>query len=47
MLLHKETINLNVFCTFMEFIIVSDLDKTLIITVDDNCSRMNDTHVFK
>ena len=44
---HKMTINLNMFCAFMEDIIVSNLDSTLIVTIDDSGSGVSDSHVLE
>jgi hypothetical protein len=45
--MHKVTINLNMFCALMKYIIVNNLDSTLIITADDSGSKMSDTHLLK
>jgi hypothetical protein len=47
MVMHKVTINLNMFCALMKYIIVNNLDSTLIITADDCGSKMSDTHLLK
>ena len=42
----KVTVDLNVFCSFVEDIIVGNLNGTLTVTTDDSRFGMLDPHVF-
>lgn len=47
MVMHKVTINLNMFYALMKYIILNNLDSTLTITADDSGSKMSDNHLLK
>lgn len=43
MMTNRVTINLNMLCTFMEDIVVSDLNSTIIITINQSGSKNKDS----
>ena len=47
MVLNEMAVNLYVFCLFIEDVILSDLDSTLIIAIDRSTGREWNTHVMK
>ena len=46
MMSHKVTIELNMFCAFVEDIITSNLNSTLIVTVNSSCSGVSNSNVL-
>jgi hypothetical protein len=45
MMLDERTINLDMFGTFIEYIIMSNLYGTLIVTINERTSKLRNTHV--
>lgn len=47
MMVHKMTIDLDVFCAFIKYIVMSDLDSTMIVTIKRSARGLRNTHILE